>query len=99
MVFSAVHGLLAPPLCLRAGRGDLQCAAMARVMVSTLFVRNPDDPLLAPLREAGHDIQVVDGISVRTEDALAGALRGVAATLASTEPYSARVLDQAPDLK
>ena len=72
---------------------------MARVMVSTLFVRNADDPLLAPLREAGHDIQVVDGISVRTEDALVRALRGVGATLASTEPYSARVLDQAPDLK
>lgn len=72
---------------------------MARVLITTLFIASPDDPALAPLSADGHTIQVVDGISVRTEAALAQALQGVAATIASTEPYSAPVLAQAPDLR
>jgi phosphoglycerate dehydrogenase-like enzyme len=72
---------------------------MARVLVTTLFIRSPDDPSLAPLRHDGHDVELVDGISVRSETALAQKLQGVSATLASTEPYTETVLAQATDLK
>ncbi|MBV9169372.1 MAG: phosphoglycerate dehydrogenase [Chloroflexi bacterium] len=72
---------------------------MARVLVTTLFIRSPDDPSLEPLRHDGHAIELVDGITVRAERALAERLQGVAATLASTEPYTETVLGQASDLK
>jgi D-3-phosphoglycerate dehydrogenase/(S)-sulfolactate dehydrogenase len=72
---------------------------MARVLVSTLFITSQDDPALGPLLADGHQIDVVDGISVRSEAALSAALPGIAATLASTEPYSAAVLAQAPELR
>src|SRR5205823_14938969 len=69
---------------------------MARCLLATLFIPL-DDPILQPLREAGHDLAAVDSLSVRTEDALIDALQGVAATLASIEPYTAAVLAAAPD--
>jgi len=72
---------------------------MARVLVSTLFLTSADDPSVGPLLADGHELTFVPGISVRTEAALSAALQGVAATLASTEPYSAAVLAQAPDLR
>jgi phosphoglycerate dehydrogenase-like enzyme len=72
---------------------------MARCMVTSLFIRALDDPALRPLLEDGHQVDIVDGLRLRSEAALAGALQGVAATLASVEPYSAAVLAQAPDLR
>jgi phosphoglycerate dehydrogenase-like enzyme len=72
---------------------------MARVLVTTLFIRSPDDACLAPLRQDGHAVELVDGISVRSEHALSEKLHGVAATLASTEPYTEAVLAQAGELK
>jgi D-3-phosphoglycerate dehydrogenase len=71
---------------------------MARCLLATLFIRL-DDPILQPLRADGHEVAAVDSISVRTEDALIDALQGVAATLASIEPYTAAVLAEAPDLR
>jgi D-3-phosphoglycerate dehydrogenase/(S)-sulfolactate dehydrogenase len=72
---------------------------MARVLVSTLFITSKDDPALGPLLADGHQVELVDGISLRSEAALSAALPGVSATLASTEPYSAAVLARAPDLR
>jgi D-3-phosphoglycerate dehydrogenase/(S)-sulfolactate dehydrogenase len=74
-------------------------ATMARVLVTTLFIRSSDDPSLEPLRRDGHAIEVVDGTTVRSEAALTDKLQGIAATLASTEPYTEPVLAQAPQLK
>jgi D-3-phosphoglycerate dehydrogenase/(S)-sulfolactate dehydrogenase len=71
---------------------------MARCLVTTLWIPR-DDPVLQPLRAAGHAIDLVDGIAVRSEPALIDALQGVSATLASTEPYTAAVLAEAPDLR
>ncbi len=72
---------------------------MARCLVTSLFIQSLDDPALVPLVSDGHTIEIVDGLSVRSEAALAAALRGVSATLASVEPYSAAVLAQASGLK
>jgi phosphoglycerate dehydrogenase-like enzyme len=72
---------------------------MARCLVTSLFIRSHDDPALEPLLRDGHQVEFVDGLSVRSEAALAAALQGVAATLASVEPYTASVISQASDLK
>jgi phosphoglycerate dehydrogenase-like enzyme len=69
------------------------------VLVNSLALTDPADPLLEPLRREGHEVRFSDPLRIRTEPALAAALAGVAATLASTEPYTAAVLDQAPDLR
>jgi phosphoglycerate dehydrogenase-like enzyme len=71
---------------------------MARCLLATLFIA-PDDPLLEPLLADGHGVAAVDSISVRTEPALIDALQGMAASLASIEPYTAAVLAETPDLK
>lgn len=71
---------------------------MARCLLTTLFIP-PDAAVLEPLRIDGHEIAAVDGISVRTEAALIDALQGVAASLASIEPYTAAVLAETPDLR
>src|SRR5215211_3897331 len=71
---------------------------MARCLVTTLWIP-ADDPVLERLKADGHQIDLVDGIVVRSEPALIDALQGVAATLASTEPYSAAVLAEAPELR
>ncbi|MCA1647638.1 MAG: phosphoglycerate dehydrogenase [Chloroflexi bacterium] len=59
----------------------------------------PDDRILAPLKADGHEVAVVDSLSIRTEAALIDALQGMAASLASIEPYTAAVLAEAPDLR
>src|SRR4030088_2064522 len=71
---------------------------MARCLLTTLFI-GADDPVLEPLRADGHEIARVDSLTVRTEAALIDALQGIAATLASVEPYTAAVLAEAPDLR
>jgi D-3-phosphoglycerate dehydrogenase len=71
---------------------------MARCLLATLFIP-PDDPVLEPLRADGHEVAAVDSFSVRTEPALIDALQGMAASLASIEPYTAAVLSEAPDLR
>jgi D-3-phosphoglycerate dehydrogenase/(S)-sulfolactate dehydrogenase len=69
-----------------------------RCLVTALWIP-AEDPVLNPLRAAGHEIDVVDGLAVRSEPVLIDALQGVAAALASTEPYTAAVLAEAPDLR
>lgn len=72
---------------------------MARCLVTTIFARSPDDPALIPLLRDGHSVEIADPLAVRTEDALLAALDGVAATLASVEPYTAGVLARASALQ
>jgi phosphoglycerate dehydrogenase-like enzyme len=71
---------------------------MARCLLAALFIPL-DDPLFEPLRADGHEIAAVDSISIRSEPALIDALQGMAASLASVEPYTAVVLDETPDLR
>jgi D-3-phosphoglycerate dehydrogenase / 2-oxoglutarate reductase len=73
---------------------------VATVLAIALALQSPKNQhLLEPLRRDGHDIRFQDPLEVRSEAALAAALKGVAATLASIEPYTAAVLDQAPELR
>ena len=72
---------------------------MARCLVTSIFVRSAEDPALAPLLRDGHSIEFADPLAVRSEAALAEALQGVAATLASVEPYTASVLARADALR
>jgi phosphoglycerate dehydrogenase-like enzyme len=71
---------------------------MARCLLTTLWIGR-DDPVFAPLTADGHEVVPVDGLAVRSEPALIDALQGMAASLASTEPYTAAVLAEAPDLR
>jgi D-3-phosphoglycerate dehydrogenase len=71
---------------------------MARCLLATLLIPS-DDPLLEPLRADGHEVAAVDSISVRSEAALIDALQGMAASIASIEPYTAAVLAETPDLR
>jgi phosphoglycerate dehydrogenase-like enzyme len=72
---------------------------MARCLVTSIFARSVDDPGLAPLLREGHEVEIADPLAVRTENVLTAALEGVAATLASVEPYTAGVLARAGDLR
>ncbi len=72
---------------------------MARILVTSTLIRSIDDPSLQPLLADGHDVTFADPVAVRSEGGMIGALAGVAATLASVEPYTQRVLDNAPDLR
>jgi phosphoglycerate dehydrogenase-like enzyme len=72
---------------------------MARCLVTSIFVRSADDPALAPLIRDGHVVEIADPVALRSESALAAALEGVAATLASVEPYTAAVLARATALR
>jgi len=71
---------------------------MARCLLATLFIP-ADDPVLSPLKADGHEVVAVDSISVRSEAALIDALQGMAASLASIEPYSANVIAEVPELQ
>jgi len=71
---------------------------MAGCLLTSPFLR-PDDPILDPLRADGHQVVAVDSISVRTEAALIDALQGMAASLASVEPYTAAVLAETSELR
>src|SRR5919204_5645497 len=80
-------------------RGWIHSAGMARCLVTSIFARSPDDPALAPLVQAGHLVEIADPIAIRSEADLVAALQGVAATIASVEPYTADVLAQADALR
>ncbi|GGG83640.1 3-phosphoglycerate dehydrogenase [Salipiger pallidus] len=70
-----------------------------RILVNTEQFA-PNDPIFAPLREAGYDVRVNETGLLPTEDQLIELLKdGVVATIAGGEPYTAKVLESAPDLK
>jgi D-3-phosphoglycerate dehydrogenase / 2-oxoglutarate reductase len=72
---------------------------MARCLVTTIFANSPDDPALAPLVQAGHVVEIADPVAILNEANLSTALQGVAATIASVEPYTPAVLAQADALR
>ena len=72
---------------------------MARILVTSQAVESPTDPALEPLLHDGHELVFADTIAVRSVPVLVDALAGVAATIASTEPYNAAVLSRAPELR
>src|SRR3982075_3324283 len=71
---------------------------MSRCLLTTLWI-GADDPVFAPLTADGHEVVLVDGLAVRSEPALIDALQGMDASRASTEPYTAAVLAEAPELR
>ncbi len=72
---------------------------MALVLATSALIRSIEDPALEPLLRDGHQVAFADPVAVRSEAGLVEELRGVAATLASVEPYTERVLAAAPDLR
>lgn len=74
-------------------------AAGGKVLVLTEQFKN-GDPLFAPLRAAGLDVEVNETGRLPTEDQLIEKLAGgVVATIAGGEPYTARVFAASPGLR
>ncbi len=70
-----------------------------KILVNTEQFRN-GDPLFAPLEAAGYQVEVNETFRLPNEDELIEKLQdGVVATIAGGEPYTARVLQAAPDLR
>ena len=70
-----------------------------KILVNTEQFRN-GDPLFAPLEAAGYQVEVNETFRLPNEDELIKKLQdGVVATIAGGEPYTARVLQSAPDLR
>ena len=71
-----------------------------RVLVTVVPLYKREAPYLRRLEEAGLEVvRKVGNQGKLTEAELIGALPGVFATLASSEPYTARVFESAPDLR
>jgi phosphoglycerate dehydrogenase-like enzyme len=71
-----------------------------RVLVTVPHIHPRPAPYLGRLEAAGLEVaRVVGRAGKLEEDELAGSLPGVFATLAGSEPYTARVLAGAPDLR
>ena len=71
---------------------------MGIVVVGTMaFSKKPE--ATRPLEEGGHEIRFIPLGPSASEERVVEALKGASAVLAQTEPYSARVLSQLPDLK
>jgi len=69
-----------------------------RVLITSIFLR-PDDDVDRRLREAGFEPVYHPLIGKRTEAELIALLQGVDGTIASVDPFTARVLAAAPQLK
>jgi phosphoglycerate dehydrogenase-like enzyme len=71
-----------------------------RVLITVPHTYRREAPYLRRLEAAGLDVERRVGRQGKlTEDELLAALPGVFATLASSEPYTARVFREAPDLR
>jgi phosphoglycerate dehydrogenase-like enzyme len=71
---------------------------VAIVVIGTVaFSQQPE--ATQPLLEGGHEVRFTPLGPAAAEDRVIEALQGVAAVLAQTEPYTARVLEQLPELK
>src|SRR5262245_41370448 len=77
-----------------------QASSMAKVLITALTLKNCDGAYLRLLREAGHAVVYPDPWDHQlTEVETAAVLPGVDAVLAGSEPYTAKVLASAPQLK
>ena len=72
---------------------------MARVLLTTMQVQSIDDALLRPLADAGHELQMLPQARATDAETLIEALAGVEGVIAGVEPYTARILGAAPELK
>ena len=71
---------------------------MAVVVVTTMaFSKLPQ--ALAPLEQGGHEVRFQTAGPGASEDTVVETLRGAAASIAQTEPYTANVFDRLPELK
>lgn len=73
---------------------------MPRALITSAVLQHQEGEHTRILRKAGFDIVYADlSGDLMTEGDLIGALSGVAATLAGSEPYSARVIAASPELR
>ncbi len=69
-----------------------------RVLISSVFLK-PGDAVDRRLREAGFEPVHKPWIGKRTEEEMIELLRGITGAIVSTDPFTARVLDAAPQLR
>lgn len=73
---------------------------MARVLIaSPLMSQTEDARAIEALREDGHEVQFRQDLVGKGEDDVIAAIRGFAGVVASTEPYTRRVLESTPELR
>ena len=72
--------------------------ANPRVLITSIFLR-PDDDVDRRLREAGFETTHHPLTGKRSEEELIALLQGVDGAIVSVDPFTARVLDAAPQLK
>jgi D-3-phosphoglycerate dehydrogenase len=72
---------------------------MAKVLITPMTLAMRDGPHVQLLEQAGLEIALPPKAFQLTEDELIEHLHGASATIAGSEPYTARVLDAHPQLK
>jgi phosphoglycerate dehydrogenase-like enzyme len=72
---------------------------MPKVLIAPMTLANVQGPFVQVLRQAGFELVYPQHAHQMTEEELLPALRGIAASLAGSEPYTARVLDANPTLR
>ncbi len=72
---------------------------MPKVLIAPMTLANVQGPFVQVLREAGFELVYPPHAHQMTEEELLPALRGISASLAGSEPYTARVLDANPALR
>src|SRR2546425_39091 len=72
---------------------------MPKVLIAPMTLANVQASFQQTLRDAGFDLVYPDHGHQLTEDELLAALDGISATLAGSEPYTARVLAAHPQLR
>jgi phosphoglycerate dehydrogenase-like enzyme len=72
---------------------------MPKVLIAPMTLANVQGPFVQVLRQAGFELVYPQHAQQMTEEELLPALRGIAASLAGSEPYTARVLDANPTLR
>jgi phosphoglycerate dehydrogenase-like enzyme len=72
---------------------------MPKVLIAPMTLANARGPFVQVLREGGFDLVYPQHAHQLTEEELIPVLRGMSASLAGSEPYTARVLDANPALR
>src|SRR4051794_7462934 len=72
---------------------------MPKVLMAPMTLKTVEGPYRQVLRDAGFELVFPEGTHQLVEDELMAALAGCEASLAGSEPYSARVLAAHPQLR
>jgi phosphoglycerate dehydrogenase-like enzyme len=72
---------------------------MPKVLIAPMTLANAQGPFVQVLREGGFELVYPPHAHQLTEEELLPALRGIAAAVAGSEPYTARVFDANPGLR